>query len=222
MSRKDLAALLISTLALAVAVISAYRTHFSERLDVTAILSDDQPSYTFRSGTVASAIFDTKLVLVNNGNRPVAITNVALAVFQVDAIRANDANCKEVPSTALYSESVSPRSFNPLVIGPSNVGIVPLQFSADFANGKEPRIARAGGAVRFQPSDDDPEGHIRLITCLAVQFVAPNEDLTSTSWYLQHVDGETRGKGEGGAEAGSGDFRDGRAAVLVRKTRRVF
>jgi hypothetical protein len=224
MALKDHASLIISGLALTISGATAYYTTFSERLDVRAALTDAFVPLSFGEGTLKGLHFDTRLVLINSGNRAVALTDLLLTVHQIPRNIEAIETCEGAEAKSLHGELVHPvpGSFSALVVKPMDVTVVPIRFVEDFTRIAGARLARPGDPGGFQPAPNDPEGRIKVLVCLKATYAAPGERLRQVSWLVARAEGEALGKAEGGAESRGGVFEDDRTAPLVKEARGVL
>lgn len=224
MAFKDYAGLIVSVAALTISAATAYYTTFSERLDVSAGLTDDFIGLGYGAGTLTGVTFESRLVLVNSGNRAVAITALRLRLHQVDRGLKDFKSCEREDIKPLHSVGMAPDGgLEPFVVKAMDVVIVPVRFQAKLAQPRQgPAIAVKGQANRFQPEPGDPDGNIRIFACLEADFAAPGEKLRQASWPLARSEGQSLGPDEGGAQGGPGAFADRRTVPLVNESRGIF
>lgn len=220
MAFKDYASLGISSLALLLSSATAYYATFSERQNVSAVLTDDYLNLGAGNGTIGSVRFDARLVIINSGNRPLALTDLGLSVYQVAAI-GNITDCDVLERHALHNELLDLESpFQPTIVRPLEVSIIPITFRRRFADDDgSARVGRPGAANRFRPASGDQQGHIRLAACLDFEVATPGDRLRRISRLIGYVDAETLGPGTGGTQGTPGPLGAERTASLIRESR---
>jgi hypothetical protein len=224
MALKDNAGLVISCVALTISAATAFYSTFSERLDVRAALTDDFPFLAYQHGTLASADFETRLILINSGNRPVAVTEVWLRLFQVDRgrDRKNFAACDPGKLEPRASAMVRAQG-EAFVVRPMEVQVVPLHFQDQFIQGASGGDGRARfvSTHGFGTDQGDPDGFMKIFTCLEARIAAPGEEMRTVRWPFGWSEGKSLGKSEGESVAGPA-FDSDRIIQVLKETNTFF
>jgi hypothetical protein len=185
MTWKDFYPAVVSTLALVVSGTAAYYSLFRVNVEAKAILSDrNNLDHSVSNGGVRWLDWVDELTLINNGNRPFAVTGIRLSIYSTKGLNENISDCRPfdkgggviLAGTSLYPVE---KSFRPTVVEGGKIVILPMKFSYQ----ETPRraglsVERTGnGAGSSGPPVPPlleaglPSGLMRLTFCLEVALI---------------------------------------------------
>lgn len=158
----------VSITALLVSASVAYHSAFSERIKLTAAIENRRPDHNTSEGRAVDVDYYPAIMLINSGNRPVAVTNVKLVTLQTQKFSATAGDCA-VEGLGLIEQDISypeKGTFSPTVVPPLQIVAVQPNFLEQLR--PSPMVFGSGEQPPQKLSDD-----VNIYSCLSFDVASP-------------------------------------------------